>query len=414
MMESSFLKILNTSITGAYVIVAVVLVRLLLTRMPKWLAVMILLVCTGFVAACATNPVKPPASSSIIPQVGSANPTGSSTSIPETTHTSMDNPQSPSDSISEAPHGNFRFEKPIYMNPISSFMPREGMKEYYTLTDSVFVMVDEQGQRQRVAITWDEAEWDEVVFRDTFIMADPGTLDARKFDRKRVFHLEEASGSRLFHLYLLDDEIWLARVHRDRDQKEFFWSIYQIAPVEGTIPDRMTVAGWVIGVEDFLALQEDFASPYENDTCFNITPEDIKINSGYQVFKYNQSCASFLLHEGKIYQLGEWFGGFGVVSLAGVDLNGDGLQELYFTYSSGSGLHRSNAAYFDPATRTIVHFSYTHMNKDMLFAYNPAGGLSLHEAEVTDMTDFTHFSMEKKAFLGDVVVRDGKMDVRMD
>ena len=128
------------------------------------------------------------------------------------------------------------------MNPLSSFMPTEGMKEYYTLTDSVFVMVDEQGQRQRVAITWEEAEWDEAVFRDTFIMADPGTIDTAKYNSKKVFHLEEASGSRLFHVYLLDDEIWLARVHRDREQKEYFWSIYQLTPVEGTVPDKMSVS----------------------------------------------------------------------------------------------------------------------------------------------------------------------------
>jgi len=44
-----------------------------------------------------------------------------------------------------------------------------------------------------------------------------------------------------------------------------------------------------------------------------------------------------------------------------------------------------------------------------MFAHNPAGGLSLHEAAVTDISDFAHFSMEKKDFLADVVVKDGKM-----
>lgn len=382
--------------------------------LPKWVAIAVLLVCIGTAAACATNPLKPPTSSAVNPQVDSDNPLSPPASNSEASHVDTDNPPTLPGPLSDAPHGNFRFERPIYMNPLSSFMPTEGMKEYYTLTDSVFVMVDEQGQRQRVAITWEETEWDEAVFRDTFIMADPGTVDTRKYANKRVFHLEDASGSRLFHVYLLDDEIWLARVHRDREQKEYFWSMYQIAPVEGTVPDKMSLAGWVVGVEAFQAIQGDFVSSYENDTCLNITPEDIKSHSGYQVFKYNQSCASFLLYEGEIYPLGEWFGGFGVVNLALADLNGDGLQELYFTSSWGSGLHRSNAAYFEPATREIVSFSYTHLNKDMMFAYNPAGGLTLHEADVTDFTDFTHFSVEKKVFLGDVVIRDGKMDLKMD
>jgi hypothetical protein len=50
-MEALFLKILNMSITGAFVIVAVVLVRLLLARMPKryaywlWSVVLFRLVC---------------------------------------------------------------------------------------------------------------------------------------------------------------------------------------------------------------------------------------------------------------------------------------------------------------------------------------------------------------------------------
>jgi beta-lactamase regulating signal transducer with metallopeptidase domain len=392
--------------------------------LPKWSAIAVLLVCVGTVAACATNPMKPSASGALNPQLDAANPMGPSASNPEASHTeaantdashtSGNNPSTLPAPLSEIPYGNFRFERPIYMNPLSSFLPMEGMKEYYTLTDTTFVMVDEQGQRQRVAITWEEVPWDAAVFRDTFIMADPGILDTQKYAIKRVFHLKDTAGSRLFHVYQLDDEIWLARVNRDRDQKEFFWSIYGIAPVEGTVPDRISLAGWVVGVEDFLKVQGDFVSSYENDTCLNITPEDIKSHSGYRVFKYNQSCASFLLYEGEVYPLGEWFGGFGVVNLALADLNADGLQELYFTTSSGSGLHRSHAAYFEPATREIMPFSYTHLNKDMMFAYNPAGGLSLHEADVTDFTDFTHFSVEKKAFLGDVVMRDGKMDVLLE
>ena len=383
-------------------------------KLPKWAAVAVLLVCAGTVAACATNPLKPPVSAILNPQDASANAPSLAVSNAEGSHMNTSDATSPPDPLTEAPHGNFRFERPIYMNPLSSFMPREGMKEYYTLTDTTFVMVDEQGQRQRTAITWESADWDEAAFRSAFIMEDPGTISTRKYSKKQVFHLKEASGGPLLRLYLLDDEIWLARVHRDRNQKENFWSIYQIAPVEGTVPDKMTVSGWEIGVSDFLALQKDDVSSYGDDTCRNITPEFIRNQSEYQIFKYDKSCASFLLYKGSIHQLGEGFGGFGVVSMAMADLNGDGLQELYYTFSWGSGLHRSHAAYFDPATEEMIPFSHTHLNKDMMFTYNPEGGLSLHEAEVTDFTDFTHFSMEKKAFLGDVVVRDGKMDIQLD
>jgi len=182
----------------------------------------------------------------------------------------------------------------------------------------------------------------------------------------------------------------------------------------GISSDKMTVSGREEGVAAFQALQKDYVSSYDNDTCFNITPDYVQNNSGYRIFKYSQSCATFLLYEGSIYPLGGYFGGFGVVSLAMADLNADGLPELYFTSSWGSGLHRSNAAYFEPATREIIAFSYTHLNEDMMFAYNPAGGLSLHEAAITGISDFAHFSMEKKDFLADVVVQEGKMDIQQE
>jgi hypothetical protein len=50
---------------------------------------------------------------------------------------------------------------------------------------------------------------------------------------------------------------------------------------------------------------------------------------------------SYLIIDQKVYQLGTAFGGFGLTSLCVADLDKNGEPELIYTYSCGSGLHRS-------------------------------------------------------------------------
>ena len=57
---------------------------------------------------------------------------------------------------------------------------------------------------------------------------------------------------------------------------------------------------------------------------------------------------SFLLQNGDLYPMGAAFGGMGVNSLLTTDLDGDGAAELIFTYSFGSGIHRSQIGLYAP------------------------------------------------------------------
>ncbi len=57
------------------------------------------------------------------------------------------------------------------------------------------------------------------------------------------------------------------------------------------------------GVQSFMALNKDYSSGYENDLCYNITPDYIKDNSEYAIFKYIKSSASFLLYKNIVYLL---------------------------------------------------------------------------------------------------------------
>lgn len=123
------------------------------------------------------------------------------------------------------------------------------------------------------------------------------------------------------------------------------------------------------GVAELEGLLKKKYSMSKSDLCHQITPAVIKEKSDYRIFKYDESCASLLLYKQKVYQLGEYFGGRGVVDAKLADLNQDGKDELYFTFSWGSGLHRAQAGYFDPVHEKIVIFPYA-FRDDIMFDFN--------------------------------------------
>lgn len=344
-------------------------------KAPKrWVIVLAFLLCAASVAACAANPVgKTPAK------------TG------------------------DMPSGNYVFEKQIYMNPLSSFIAFDGYQEYYTITEDMLVLTDASGNQQRISGTLEKGDLDEQEFQNSFDI-NIGIPDITAFQKRYRYTLTDISGSMVYRIYQLDDEIWLARMASGSKKH---WSIYKITKFEGEIPMKVIISGTQDGVENFLSLQQDFQSGYNRDTCYNITPDNIKENSAYTVFKYDTSCASFLLYEDKIYPLGMWFGGYGLTSMALADLNGDEMPELYFTYSFGSGLHRSHAAYFDPVAKQVVAFNYIHFNKDMLITDNGNGGLSLYSASINNIMSFVYFEIEKNDLISDIVEKNGQISLEL-
>lgn len=120
------------------------------------------------------------------------------------------------------------------------------------------------------------------------------------------------------------------------------------------------------GVEGFKTLFNYPQKPNFSDTCYNITPPDISERYGFDIFKFNTSCGSFLLYENKIYPLGQCLGGNGVTSFAVADLNADGAFELFFTYSWGSGLHHSYVGYFDSSTKEVIIFDFRILWRELM------------------------------------------------
>lgn len=164
---------------------------------------------------------------------------------------------------------------------------------------------------------------------------------------------------------------------------------------------EMAIASSNTQVSDFLAKNIDFKSGYETDECYNITPVFIADNSDYEVFKYNSSTQSFIMYNGEVYSIGECFGGFGLTSLALADLNKDGEYELYYTFSCGSGLHRSQAGYFEPISKKIHIFEDSVIGSEMMLTVNKSGGLCVNSA-ILDVNDFVNFTIKAQDFMGTV------------
>lgn len=135
------------------------------------------------------------------------------------------------------------------------------------------------------------------------------------------------------------------------------------------------------GVEDFLTLLNGYRGDYDDDRCYNVTPEDIADDYGFNIFKFDKSCSSFLLYDDKVYPLGEWLGGYGVTSFAVSDLNGDGKFELYFTYSWGSGIPRSQVGYFDTANKEVVLFDFSIWFQEWILSTDSDNVLCVYDAD---------------------------------
>lgn len=77
-----------------------------------------------------------------------------------------------------------------------------------------------------------------------------------------------------------------------------------------------------------------------------ITPSDIWDKTKLQLFKDSDS-ETFIVTNQKAVHIGNGFGGFGVTSAVPYDVNKDGILDLVYAYSWGSGIHRSVISWID-------------------------------------------------------------------
>jgi hypothetical protein len=94
-------------------------------------------------------------------------------------------------------------------------------------------------------------------------------------------------------------------------------------------------------------LHDEVTTPVEE-----IPFEEAWSQLGIQIFRVSTGIfknETFLLEPDKVLPLGTAFGGQGLSSLEVSDLDQDGIAELIFVYSFGSGLHQSRVGMYAPA-----------------------------------------------------------------
>lgn len=158
---------------------------------------------------------------------------------------------------------------------------------------------------------------------------------------------------------------------------------------------------------------KNFITSYDMDECYNITPDFIADNSDLAIFKYDQSAESFIMYDNDIYSVGTCFGGFGITSMALADLNMDGQYELYYTFSWGSGLYRSQIGYFDPVDEEVTIFDYSFPLSDMMLTVNESGDLCVNSA-VVDADSFVNFSIKAQDLIGTIVFDGDRIMLDID
>ena len=150
---------------------------------------------------------------------------------------------------------------------------------------------------------------------------------------------------------------------------------------------------------------------YGNDELYNITPQEITDKYGFRIFKYDQCCESYLEYNGGIYHIGTGLGGAGTTSFAVADLNSDGNPELYYTFSWGSGMHRSQIGYFDTAVLTDFAINYALPDHEIKLSSTNAV-LEICEASVVESNGFANIKTTAKDKIGELIYENGAIQFK--
>lgn len=115
---------------------------------------------------------------------------------------------------------------------------------------------------------------------------------------------------------------------------------------------------------------------FDEETCYNVTPPEVAAETNMKIFKFSDSCASFVMINNEFYPLCDFFGGLGFVNAIPCDFDNDGNKDLFVASSWGSGLHRSEISVFNSVTKesTILYDTSTTdtPNTDLIVARSTA------------------------------------------
>ncbi|MGO4106093.1 hypothetical protein [Paenibacillus sp. YAF4_2] len=98
--------------------------------------------------------------------------------------------------------------------------------------------------------------------------------------------------------------------------------------------------------EKLIAASQNVAqSSDKNAEIKEITSADIWDKTKCQLFRIAEE--TFIIKNQKVIHIGNGFGGNGVTSAVPYDVNKDGITDMIYAYSFGSGMHRSQISWMD-------------------------------------------------------------------
>lgn len=114
-------------------------------------------------------------------------------------------------------------------------------------------------------------------------------------------------------------------------------------------------------VKEFIALLKEFEPSgvingykIDENNCYNVTPTQVAKDTDMKIFKFSDSCASFVMLDNEVYYLCESFGGYGFVNAIPCDFDNDGNKDLFVASSYGSGVHRSTISVFNSVSKEFT------------------------------------------------------------
>lgn len=174
----------------------------------------------------------------------------------------------------------------------------------------------------------------------------------------------------------------------------------QTEPYKDKTDDLMLRGYFLIASRDFyetamgsemLHLVFCSAEPFDSTDYADITPDALRQVSGIRILKNREDCESYVVWpDGTYTQLGSGFGGYGVV-----DIHYDDNQYLIYTYSSGSGLHRSHVGVFSLVDCAEIYTSPAYAGFDMCLEKVRDGLWGVYHADVTMGQDSCDIAVKK-------------------
>jgi len=103
-----------------------------------------------------------------------------------------------------------------------------------------------------------------------------------------------------------------------------------------------------------LELENDFSTEFKEENCYNVTPESVSEVTDFKIFKFSDTCASFVFIDNEVFGICNSFGGYGFVNAVPWDYDNDGNIDLLVASSWGSGVHRSEISVFNTKTKEYI------------------------------------------------------------